>query len=170
MEEIKSLKSHILHQSPASVSPVAATGGEATKSVEDVSSHVSKPSTTRTSHFKTAISTPEPCHLPPDTASNRSRSVSITSGLFGRPNSALDGRQALLKRKASVLSTPTTTTPARTFSVGDTPRTFTRANFTANPFSSHTYAQSDPRRKMLKGERQSTPKEEMPKKNTPKKG
>ncbi|KAF5708880.1 hypothetical protein FMUND_10358 [Fusarium mundagurra] len=106
-------------------------------------------------------------NLPYDTPNDENSSENIISSLFAttnaEPSSELDGRQALTKRKASVVSTPT-----RTFSAGGTPRTFKGANFAANPFSSHAYAKGDPKRKMLKGRGQSTPKEGTPKKNAPK--
>lgn len=159
MEEIKSLKSSILHQSPAGVSPVATTGVEAPESVEDVPSNGSKPSTTRTSHIKTEISTPEP--------------LSIPCGLYGTtnsgPSSRLDGRQASLKRKASVQSSPNPP-PTRSFTVGGALRSYT-ARTPSNRSSSivdRTYGKTDPRRKEHKS-RQPVIKEETPEKETPKK-
>ncbi|KAF5633780.1 hypothetical protein F25303_8995 [Fusarium sp. NRRL 25303] len=159
MEEIKSLKSSSLHQSPAGVSPVATTGGEAPESVEDVSSNGSKPSTTRTSHIKTETSTAEP--------------LSIPCGLYGTtnsgPSSPLDGRQASLKRKASVQASPSPT-PTRSFTVGGALRSYTprTPSNLSSSFKDRTYGKTDPRRKEHKG-RQLVIKKETPEKETPKK-
>ncbi|VTT63065.1 unnamed protein product [Fusarium fujikuroi] len=154
MEEIKSLKSSSLHQSPAGVSPVATTSGEALESVEDVSSNGSKPSTTRTSHIKTETPTAEP--------------LSIPCGLYGTTNSGssspLDGRQASLKRKASVQASPIPT-PTRSFTVGGALRSYTprTPSNLSSSFKDRTYGQTDPRRKEHKG-RQPVIKKETPEK------
>lgn len=145
MEENKSLKSSAPappHQSPAGVSPVATAGGEAPESVEGASGDGSKPSTSQTSDFKTATSTPEP--------------LSIPCGLYGTinagPSIPLDGRQESLKLKASVQSSPTPT-PTRKFTVGGLPRSNTpRApSNRSSLFDDRTCGKTDPRRKQHKG-------------------
>ncbi|KAF5700255.1 hypothetical protein FGLOB1_10893 [Fusarium globosum] len=150
MEENKSLKSSTLHQSPAGVSPVATTGGEAPESIEGASSDGSKPSTSQTSDFKTATSTPEP--------------LSIPCGLYGTinagPSIPLDGRQESLKLKASVQSSPTPT-PTRKFTVGGLPRSNTprTPSNRSSLFDDRTYGKTDPRRKQHKGRPPVTMKE-----------
>ncbi|KAF4502952.1 hypothetical protein FAGAP_818 [Fusarium agapanthi] len=74
VDEIKSLKSSVLHQSPADVSSVITTGDMAMESDDDFHGNGTKPSTTQASHFKTATSTPEPRDPPSDTARGRSSS------------------------------------------------------------------------------------------------
>ncbi|CVK83379.1 uncharacterized protein FMAN_00853 [Fusarium mangiferae] len=150
MEENKSLKSSTLHQSPAGVSPVATTGGEAPESVEGASSDGSKPSTSQTSDFKTATSTPEP--------------LSIPCGLYGTinagPSIPLDGRQESLKLNASAQSSPTPT-PTRKFTVGGLPRSNTprMPSNRSSLFDDRTYGKTDPRRKQHKGRPPVTMKE-----------
>ncbi|EXK89877.1 hypothetical protein FOQG_07362 [Fusarium oxysporum f. sp. raphani 54005] len=159
MKEIKNLKSSNLHQSPAGVTPVATTSDEAIESVEDVFNNGSKPSTTLSNHDKTEISASESQDLPADTASDVSLSE---SAIFSRlatpdagPSSALGGRRVSLKRKVSETSTPETPTrKGRTFSVVNTPTSFTPVNGDRNPFDSHVHAPTDPRRPRARGSRQ----------------
>ncbi|KAF5580939.1 uncharacterized protein FSUBG_13270 [Fusarium subglutinans] len=104
VDEIKSLKSSILHQSPAGVSTVTTAGGAATESVEDVFSSGTKPST------------PKPRGPPSNTARGQSGSASLAlSGLYApiKSSSPLDVGQASRKRKASAQSSPTSTPEPR---------------------------------------------------------
>ncbi|KAF5235793.1 hypothetical protein FANTH_11490 [Fusarium anthophilum] len=104
VDEIKSLKSSVLHQSPAGVSTVTTAGGAATESVEDVFSSGTNPSTHK------------PRGPPSNTARGQSGSASLAfSGLFApiKSSSPLDGGQASRKRKASAQSSPTSTPEPR---------------------------------------------------------
>ncbi|RKL26762.1 hypothetical protein BFJ72_g13544 [Fusarium proliferatum] len=109
---------------------------------EGASGDGSKPSTSQTSDFKTATSTPEP--------------LSIPCGLYGTinagPSIPLDGRQESLKLKASVQSSPTPT-PTRKFTVGGLPRSNTprTPSNRSSLFDDRTCGKTDPRRKQHKG-------------------
>ncbi|KAF5962850.1 hypothetical protein FBULB1_13783 [Fusarium bulbicola] len=148
MDEINRSTPSVLHQSPTGESSVITTDDMDIESIEDLFGDETKPTTTQTSHSKTATSITNTRDPPSNTARGQSGSASLAfSGLFApltaKSSSPLDGGQASLKQKASAQTSPT---PTRTFTAGGRNNS-QRSSNRPSPLSNLAFDKTDPRLK-----------------------